>query len=97
MAYSSPAVQLGSLRREKPLDPSAPFYKKIWHYWQKIARAFGNFLSRIVTTVGYIVAVTPFAVIVKMTSDPLELKPRTPHWTSLPPQPTNIDEARQGF
>ena len=97
MTHSSPAVQLGSTRREKPLDPGAPWYKKLWHGWQKIARAFGNLLSRVVTSVGYIFAVPPFAIIVKLTSDPLELKPRKPHWVPLPPQPANIDEARQGF
>ncbi len=97
MTHGSPAVQLGSTRREQPLAPGAPFHKKLWHYWQKVARAFGNLLSRVVTSFAYIVAVTPFAIVVRLSSDPLELRPHTPHWTPLPPQPASMDEARQGF
>ncbi|OGF14485.1 MAG: hypothetical protein A2W00_04750 [Candidatus Eisenbacteria bacterium RBG_16_71_46] len=96
MASSSPAVQLASARRETPLPPGAPFYRRLWHGWQRIARAFGMLLSRTVTTVIYFVAVTPFALGLKLFSDPLELKPGSAHWTSVPPD-TGIDDARRGF
>src|SRR4030067_889360 len=46
MASSSPAVQLASARRETPLPPGAPFYRRLWHGWQRIAPAFGMPLSR---------------------------------------------------
>lgn len=96
MASGSPAVQLGSTRREQPLPPDAPFYRKLWRGWQGVARAFGTLLSRIVTTFIYFAAVTPFALGVKLFSDPLELKPGPSRWTELPP-PGDLDEARRGF
>src|SRR6476619_6226805 len=95
----SAAVQLGSTRRDDPLDPNAPFYKKIWHVWKKISRWIGNQLSRIVTTIMFLIAVPLFAIGVRMFSDPLELKPTvTPKWVPLPPSPAKpLEEARNGF
>src|SRR5437867_2998983 len=93
---SSPAVQLGSIRREAPLPPDAPFYKRLWRGWKRVGRAIGMLLSRVVTTILYFVAVTPFAIGLRLFSDPLELEPRSPHWTPLPP-PGGIEDARQGL
>jgi hypothetical protein len=98
MSTGSPAVQLGSTRRrEEPLPPGAPFYKHLWRGWQKLARALGNLISRVVTTIAYVVAVTPFAIGVRLFSDPLEIKHRPPRWTPIPPQPNNVDEAQRGL
>jgi hypothetical protein len=95
----SAAVQLGSTRREDPLDPNAPFYKKIWRVWKKISRWIGDQISRIVTTLMFAIVLPLFAIGVRMFSDPLELKPSAaPHWVPLPPQPAKaLDEARNGF
>ena len=93
---TSPAVQLGSTRRETPLPPGAPFYKHLWRAWRRVGRAVGMVVSRIVTTVLYFVAVTPFAIGTKWFSDPLGLKPRPARWSPLPP-PGGIEDARQGF
>lgn len=97
MRSSSPAVQLGSTRRHAPLAPGAPFYKRLWHGWQRVARVIGNLLSRAVTTFAYVVAVPPFALGVKLFADPLELKPGPAHFTPLPPAPSSVDEARGGI
>ena len=97
MSFNSAAVQLGSTRREAPLPAGAPFYKHLWRGWQRIARVIGNVLSRIVTTVGYVVAMPLFAIGVRLFSDPLQLKPGPAHWNPLPPPPTSVDEARAGL
>jgi hypothetical protein len=97
MKPSSPAVQLGSTRREAPLAPEAPFYKRLWRAWQWVARQIGNLLSRVVTSLAYLVVIPLFAIGVKLFSDPLELKPGPAHWTPLPPNPSSVDEARGGF
>jgi hypothetical protein len=97
MGFNSAAVQLGSTRREAPLPPGAPFYKHLWRGWQKIARAIGNLLSRIVTTLGYLVVMPLFAIGVRLFSDPLQLKPGPAHWTPLPPPPASVEEAQSGF
>lgn len=97
MITGSPAVQLGSTRREAPLPPDAPFYKKLWRGWQAIARWIGNLLSRIVTSLAYVIVIPIFAIGVRMFTDPLALKPHKPVWTPLPPGPTNVEETRTGF
>ena len=97
MRTSSPAVQLGSTRREPaPLPPGAPFYKHLWRGWQRVARAIGRLLSRVITTLVYFVAVTPFALGSRLFSDPLELRRRPVRWTPLSPA-ADIEEARKGF
>jgi len=97
MKSSSAAVQLGSTRRFKPLAPDAPFYKRLWRGWQIVARFIGDILSRIVTSVAFLVLLPLFALGVRLFSDPLQLKPRPPHWAPLPPAPASVDEARVGF
>ena len=97
MGFTSAAGQLGSTRREIPLPPGAPFYKHLWRGWQKIARFIGNILSRIVTSLGYVVVMPLFAIGVRMFSDPLQLKPGPAHWTPLPPQPASVEEAQSGL
>jgi hypothetical protein len=97
MAGQSPAVQLTTLRRETPLPPGAPFYKHLWRGWQRVARAFGNLLSRVVTTFVYFVFVPWFALASRGTTDPLALTPREPRWTSPPPPPNDLEDARRGF
>jgi hypothetical protein len=97
MGFNSAAVQLGSTRRETPLPPGAPLYRHLWRGWQRIARVVGNFLSRIVTTLGYLIVMPLFAVGVRLFSDPLQLKPGPAHWTPLPPPPASVEEAQSGF
>ena len=97
MSLSSPAVQLGSTRRIAPLAADAPFYKKLWWGWQRVARVIGNLLSRVVTSFAYIVVLPIFALGVRLFADPLGLKPRPARWVPLPPAPSTLDEARRGF
>jgi hypothetical protein len=97
MGFTSAAVQLGSTRRETPLPPGAPLYKRLWRGWQRVARVIGNLLSRIVTTIAYVVVIPLFGLGVRLFSDPLALKPGPAHWTPLPPPPSSVDEARSGF
>jgi len=97
MITGSPAVQLGSTRRQAPLPPGSPWYKHAWRAWDRIARWIGNQLSRLVTTIAFIVVLPLFALGVRLFADPLALKPQKPHWTPLPPGPKNVDESRVGF
>lgn len=96
MGLNSAAVQLGSTRRVKPLPANAPFYRRLWHGWQRVARVLGNVLSRIVTSLGFLLLL-PFSLGIRIFADPLQLKPTKPQWTPLPPAPTTVDEARVGF
>jgi hypothetical protein len=84
------------MRTEPALAPGAPFYKRLWRGWKRVGRAVGMLVSRITVTILYFVVVTPFAIGVRLFSDPLELAPGPTHWKSLPP-PAGIEEARRGF
>jgi hypothetical protein len=92
----SAAVQLGSTRRDQALAPDAPWYRKLWHGWQKVARFIGNVLSRIVTTIAFVV-LFPFAIGMRWFADPLALRPGPSQWTPLPPPPGSRDEVRGGM
>ncbi|MEO5617817.1 MAG: hypothetical protein ABIS67_08595 [Candidatus Eisenbacteria bacterium] len=97
MITGSPAVQLGSTRRQEPLPPGSPWYKHVWRRWDRIARWIGNLLSRTVTTIAFVVVLPLFALGVRLFADPLALKPQKPRWTPLPPGPKSVDEAREGL
>ena len=97
MITGSPAVRLGSPRREAPLPPDAPFYRHLGRGWQVVARWIGHQLSRVVTTLAYVVVIPLFAIGVRLWADPLALRPRPPRWSPLPPGPKSVDEARTGF
>jgi hypothetical protein len=97
MRPHSAAVQLGSTRRQAELPPDSPFYKKLWRGWQRVARLIGDLLSRLVTTLGFVIVLPLFALGVRLFSDPLQLKGGAPHWSDLPPGPHGVDEARSGF
>jgi len=93
----SPAVQLGSTRRQEPLPPGAPWYRRLWRGWQRVVRAIGNLLSRTITSFAYLVVVPPFALGVRLFSDPLGLRPGPARWSVIPPAPAGLEEARRGF
>src|SRR6266850_1746975 len=93
----SAAVQLGSTRRLVPLAPGTPWYKRLWRGWVIVSRWIGDILSRVVTTIMFLVAVPAFAIGVRLFADPLELKPKPSHWVPLPPVASGLDEAKRGF
>jgi hypothetical protein len=93
----SAAVQLGDTRRHAVLPPGAPWYRRLWHGWQRVARGIGNLLSRTVTSLTYVAVVPWFAIVVRLSADPLALKPGTSASHALPPQPGSVEEARGGI
>jgi hypothetical protein len=63
--------------------------RKGWLYWIAFAKAVGNVQSRGALTFVYFFCLLPFAVLVKLTSDPLHLKHSPTGW--LPPDGTERD------
>ena len=61
--------------------------RSLWEGWKRVARKIGNFQARIILLVFYFVVVCPFALVVRWTSDPLSLKPKSPHGWRPAPQP----------
>lgn len=72
---------------------------KLWTNWKAIVVQLGNLWARVVFTVFYFLIVTPFALTVRLLSDPLGVKRRDDisfwHPKTLP-QPT-LEEARRQF
>ncbi|MCZ6468400.1 MAG: hypothetical protein O6499_01985 [Candidatus Dadabacteria bacterium] len=50
------------------------FFKRLWEGWKKIARVIGDFNARVILTVFYFVLLCPFALMLKLFTDPLEIK-----------------------
>ena len=97
MPLASPAVQLGSGRREALLAPDAPWYRHLWRGWQRVGRSIGDLVSRTITTLAYLLVVPPFAIGVRLLADPLELRPGPSRWIHGPPTPSGLAEARREF
>lgn len=52
--------------------------RRAWESWKRVARAIGDFQARVILVLFYFVALGPFALVVRWTSDPLAIKAATP-------------------
>lgn len=57
--------------------------KALWRGWLVVARTIGHVQSRLILILVYFVAIAPFALAVRLFSDPLALR-RGPAWHWLP-------------
>jgi hypothetical protein len=73
-------------------DESPPsqmgLFRRLWEGWKRFGRKVGDFQARVLLTVFYFVIIAPFALIVRVTADPLALKPATPKGWQPRPTPT---------
>ena len=72
--------------------------RRAWERWKAVAKKIGNFQSRLILTLFYLLIVPPFALIVKVFKDPLRL--RAPkegsYWlVRTTPHPTESTARRQ--
>jgi hypothetical protein len=65
--------------------------------WQARAHDIGNFQSRLLLTVFYFTVMAPFAVAVRLFSDPLQRRPRMTGWNEWTHQPTDLAGARRQY
>jgi hypothetical protein len=72
--------------------------KRLWIGWRAAAKKIGYFQSQAVLTLMYFTAMAPFAIAVRVFTDPLRLR-EAPLWRSLPPgaQAHVLDSVRQQF
>jgi hypothetical protein len=73
-------------------------FRAAWERWQIIGRINGDYIARFVANLFYFTILVPFAIGVKLFTDPLELR-RTAasHWKERNPVGATIDEARSQF
>ena len=49
-------------------------FRRLWEGWKKIARKIGDFNARFILTIFYFILLSPFALLMKLFTDPLEIK-----------------------
>ncbi|MEW6143988.1 MAG: hypothetical protein AB1598_03110 [Thermodesulfobacteriota bacterium] len=65
---------MGTIDRKKTDTSQMSLPRRIWEGWKKIARKIGDFNARVILTIFYLVLLMPFAILVKLFTDPLEIK-----------------------
>jgi len=54
---------------------SAP--RRLWEWWKRVARIIGDFNARVILTIFYFILLSPFAMMVRLFTDPLGIKPKS--------------------
>lgn len=75
------------------------YLRQILAWWRPIAEAIANFQARLLLVFFYFIVVTPFAVGVKLLSDPLRLRipKRASYWVNRERVDTSIEGGRRQF
>jgi len=57
--------------------PRSTLWRRLWEAWKVLAQRIGDVQARVLLAVFYFVVLAPFALLVRLTSDPLAIKRRT--------------------
>ncbi len=57
---------------EVKVKPS--IFRRMWEGWKRFGRKLGDFNARVILTLFYFILLLPFAVLLKLFTDPLEIK-----------------------
>ena len=68
-----------------------------WNRWKILGEAFGDFQGRLFAVLFYFTIFAPFALGVRLFSDPLNLRKRMPAWLDRTPVSTTLEDARRQF
>lgn len=69
--------------------------RRLWAGWKRVARAIGDFQARVLLTLIYAVLVLPFGLLVRLFSDPLNIKKRPATWFEHPQETIDAEWARR--
>jgi len=80
VVWPSKSVRKSGKKPEPTVEGS--FFKRIWIRWKAFSRRMGSFQSRMILSLLYFIFILPFALGVKLFSDPLLIKKKTSstHW-----------------
>ena len=80
-------------------ETEGKFLSRLWQRWKAFAAELGDFQGRILLAWFYFVIVTPFGLLVRLSSDPLNLRieQKTTGWVSRPAGNPDLDNARRQF
>ncbi len=73
--------------------------KKLWQSWKNFSKRMGSFQSRIMLSLFFFIFVTPFALGVKIFSDPLKIKHQSSksHWLPKKEIKYDLEQYRRQF
>lgn len=73
--------------------------RNLWEWWKRVARKIGDFQARIILTIFYFIILGPFALGVRLGSDPLAIKASTQRGWHLKTQTkgTPMEQATKQF
>jgi hypothetical protein len=74
-------------------------FLRFWKRWQSIGKKIGDFQARLLLTLFYFLVLGPFALLLRIASDPLGIKPKSPRgWQVKPGRPGSaVERARNQF
>jgi len=84
---------------KKPKEPSSNPIKNLWQSWKNFSKRMGSFQSRIILSLFYFIFVTPFALGVRIFSDPLNIKHKSSksHWLLKKEIKYDLEQYRRQF
>ena len=88
-----------SSNNKEPEKLSKNPIKKLWQSWKNFSERMGSFQSRIILSLFFFIFVSPFALAVKIFSDPLNIKHHTSksHWLPKEEIPTDLERYKRQF
>lgn len=80
-------------------ESSKNLIKEFWQVWRNFSERMGNFQSRIFLSFFFFVLVSPFALAVKIFSDPLQIKRRSneSHWLLKAKTEIDLEQFKRQF
>jgi len=88
-----------SSSNKEPTRKPTNLFKKLWHSWKDFSQRMGNFQSRIILSLFFFIFVSPFALAVKIFSDPLSIKHQrsTSQWLPKKEIKNELEQYRRQF
>ncbi len=80
-----------ALRTMEPEIASKDLLKRLWQNWKNFSKRIGSFQSGIILSMVFFILVSPFALAVKISSDPLRIKHLTNESNWLPKEEIEND------
>ena len=72
---------------------------RFWSRWKRFGHVVGDFQARVILTLIYFLILAPYGLMVRLVSDPLNIKParRVSTWLAKSEGPPTLEAARKQF
>jgi hypothetical protein len=88
-----------TLSKGERKSTSRNFFGKLWPSWKNFSKRMGSFQSQILLSLFFFLFISPFALAMKMLSDPLKIKEKSTksYWLEKTEKKLDIDEFKRQF